>query len=242
LRRAIEKLGPAYVKVAQALSTRVDILSPSYLAEIERLQDRVPTFSDTTAWNAIAEGLGPVEATFAKLSPSPVAAASLGQVYKGVLLPALGGHAVAVKVRRPGVQAQVALDLHIMRQVAVAARRLPSVRSNWAGVIDAWAVSFLEEMDYELESDNARRFKADVAAEQLSGIVVPEVYQATAGVLVSEWIDGEKLSESRSGDVRELCNTLLNSYLVQLLDTGFLHAVSSAVRPTLPWPRLGAGT
>lgn len=81
LRNLIEDLGPTFVKVAQALSTRVDILSPSYFKEIERLQDKVAAFDDSLAYEAIEKELGKsVGEVFERLSPSPVAAASLGQV------------------------------------------------------------------------------------------------------------------------------------------------------------------
>lgn len=211
--------------MAQALSTRGDLLNPAYLAEISRLQDRVACFSDVEAWNSIGKAFGgDVGAGLVQLSPTPVAAASLGQVYRGILRPELGGHAVAVKVLRPGVLESVSLDLYLMRQTALALQRLPDIQTDWAAIIEEWASSFFMELNYETEADNARRFKKDVEMEKLTGIVVPEVYVATAEVLITEWIDGERLSESKAADVRELCNTLLNAFLVQLLDTGFLHA------------------
>ncbi|GAB4820396.1 hypothetical protein N2152v2_007442 [Parachlorella kessleri] len=225
LRKILERLGPAYVKVAQAISTRVDILSPPYLLEIERLQDQVQPFDDALGLDMISAAYGrPLGDVFERLSPRAVAAASLGQVYRGVLRPEFGGHEVAIKVRRPRVLQSVALDLYIMRRVALYIRRFPQVRSDWAGIIDNWAEAFFAEMDYSLEAANARRFKRDVEEKNLTGIVVPEVYLATDEVLVTQWIEGEKLSESTAADVRELCNTLLSAYLTQLLETGFLHA------------------
>ncbi|GMH38694.1 hypothetical protein BSKO_06578 [Bryopsis sp. KO-2023] len=225
LRNTIEELGPTYVKVAQALSTRVDMLTPQYFKEIERLQDRVPTFDDAIAYQAIEQELGrPVSDVFERLSPSPVASASLGQVYRGKLR---GGdeREVAVKVQRPGVLCQVSLDLYVMRILATTViKSWQASQTDYAALIDEWAVRFFQEMDYEQEAKNAIQFKKDMAS--LEGIVVPDFYEdlCTRKVLVSEWIEGEKLSESSAPDVKELCNTLLNAYLIQLLDTGFLHA------------------
>ncbi|PSC69658.1 putative aarF domain-containing kinase chloroplastic [Micractinium conductrix] len=220
---AIEGLGPAYVKVAQAMSTRVDLLTPAYLVAIQRLQDQVPPFPDAEAYASIERAFGrPLGQVFSTLSDSAVAAASLGQVYKGTLRES--GREVAIKVRRPGVLESVSLDLYLMRQVGVALRKVPDVKSDWAGIIDAWAMRFLDEMNYELEAANTLQFQRDLAS--LPGIVIPDVVTegSTTDVLVLGWVDGERLTDSRAADVRQLCDTLLSAYLIQLLDTGLLHA------------------
>ncbi|KAF8071031.1 aarF domain-containing protein kinase [Scenedesmus sp. PABB004] len=216
---------PAYVKVAQALSTRVDLLSPEYYRQVQLLQDRVPPFPCDQAREAMAAAFGrPVNEVFATLSPAPVAAASLGQVYKGVLRGS--GAEVAVKVQRPGVLEAVCLDLLLMRRVAAALSALPEVNTDWAALIDNWAVRFLHEMDYTREQANGSLFAAQMAAAGVTGVVTADVVPDLSNdvVLTTEWVDGEKLSESRASDVRELCSTLLSAYLIQLLDTGLLHA------------------
>ncbi len=98
------------------------------------------------------------------------------------------------------------------------------VKSDWVGIIDNWAFRFLQEMDYLLEAANTRQFAADLAS--LPGVVIPEVVTegTTSDVLVTSWVEGERLSDSSASDVRQLCDTLLSAYLVQLLDTGLLHA------------------
>ncbi|KAL3139585.1 hypothetical protein ABBQ38_003904 [Trebouxia sp. C0009 RCD-2024] len=225
VRKIIERLGPAYVKVAQAVSTRVDLLDANYLREIERLQDRVPPFPTKAALPVMTEAFGrPVDEVFSSLSVEPVASASLGQVYKGRVRDMYGGGEVAVKVQRPHVQASVALDLHLMRRFAEFCQTFPQVRTNWVGLIDEWATRFFHELDYEREAQNGMTFKEQMAG--LDGIVVADVYQDLSNkeVLTTVWVQGEKLSESTAGDVRELCTTLLNCYLIQLLETGFLHA------------------
>lgn len=221
--QSIERLGPAYVKVAQAMSTRVDLLQPAYLIAIQRLQDRVPPFPDAQAYASIERSFGrPLGQVFAQLSDTAVAAASLGQVYRGTLRD--GGQEVAIKVRRPGVLDSVSLDLYLMRQVALQLRTMPSMRTDWVGIIDNWAGRFLDEMNYDLEADNTRQFKQDLSG--LAGIVIPDVVEegSTTDVLVTSWVQGERLTDSRAADVRQLCDTLLSAYLIQLLDTGLLHA------------------
>ncbi|GIM09389.1 hypothetical protein Vretimale_13253, partial [Volvox reticuliferus] len=228
LRGIVERLGPAYVKVAQALSTRVDLLTPAYFEQVQLLQDRVPPFPCEEARKEMEKAFGgrPVEAVFSQLSDRPVAAASLGQVYRGTLRPELGGEDVAVKVQRPGVLEQVALDLLIMRRLAVQLKETLQMNTDWAAVIDAWAVRFFHELDYRREAANAALFKQQMADAGVDGITVAAVRTdlSTDYVLTTDWVEGEKLSESNATDVRELCNTLLNAYLIQLLDTGFLHA------------------
>lgn len=145
LRGELERLGPAYVKVAQAVSTRVDILSPEYLVEMELLQDRVPPFPTSQALAAIEAALGqPVKRAFTRISQAPVASASLGQVYNGVLSDSLGGAEVAVKVQRPHVLARVALDLFLMRWLAKAAQQFPQVCAPACG--DAPPISVLSRL------------------------------------------------------------------------------------------------
>ena len=111
-----------------------------------------------------------------------------------------------------------------MREAALLINGTGRMNTDWAAVVDEWAQRFLAEMDYGLEARNAAALRRDMSA--LSGIkvaaVVPEL--STSGVLTLEWVEGEKLSESHAADVRELCTTLLNAYLIQLLETGFLHA------------------
>ena len=226
VREACERLGPAFIKVAQAISTRGDILSEAYMAEVIKLQDEVKPFPTAEAVEIMREDFGrDPTAIFAEITPEPVAAASLGQVYKARLRDELGGGVVAVKVQRPRVLETVALDLFIIREAARMAYAVaPEPKTDLSPVLDEWAVRFFEEMDYTTEMANALRFAEDM--KDLEGIKVPRQYpELTARrVLVTEWVDGEKLISSSAADVRELCDTLLNCYLVQLLDSGFLHA------------------
>lgn len=110
LRRVLSSLGPSFVKVGQALSARPDLLPKPYLDALSELQDRLPSFPTPIAMTVIEEELGrPVSEVYSELSPEPVAAASLGQVYKGVLRST--GETVAVKVQRPGIGENIAIDV-----------------------------------------------------------------------------------------------------------------------------------
>jgi len=194
MRDVLTRLGPAFIKVGQALSSRPDLMPPAYVAALEMLQDRIPPFPDADARAVIEGELGMApEAVFASLSPTPVAAASLGQVYRGTLRPEYGGGEVAVKVQRPGVRASIALDIHIVRRVAGALRAARNVNTDLAALVDEWAASLFRELDYSEEADNGVRFKRLYGG--LEGVFVPDmrVDLTTRRVLVMEWVDGTRL-------------------------------------------------
>ncbi|XP_022138474.1 uncharacterized protein LOC111009639 [Momordica charantia] len=224
LREIVTSLGPAYIKLGQALSIRPDILSPVAMTELQKLCDKVPSFPDDVAMALIEEELGqPWQNIYSELSPSPIAAASLGQVYKGRLIE--NGDLVAVKVQRPFVLETVTIDLFIIRNLGLVLRRFPQISLDVVGLVDEWAARFFEELDYVNEGENGTRF-AEMMRKDLPQVVVPKTYQkyTSRKVLTTGWIDGEKLSQSTESDVGELVNVGVICYLKQLLDTGFFHA------------------
>ncbi|CAA7390619.1 unnamed protein product [Spirodela intermedia] len=224
LREIVTSLGPAYIKLGQALSIRPDILSPAAMTELQKLCDKVPSFPDDVAMALIEEELGqPWYNIYSELSPSPIAAASLGQVYKGRLKE--NGDQVAVKVQRPFVLETVTVDLFIIRKLGLFLRKFPQVSIDVVGLVDEWAARFFEELDYINEGENGTLF-AEMMKEDLPQVVVPKTYHkyTSRKVLTTEWIDGEKLSQSTEGDVGQLVNVGVICYLKQLLDTGFFHA------------------
>ncbi|KAF5827894.1 ABC1 family-domain-containing protein [Dunaliella salina] len=225
LRRAAETLGPAYVKIAQMLSTRVDFMPPAYLDELAALQDNVKPFSTMEARQVLEDGIKrPVDSVFEWLSEEPIAAASLGQVYRGKMRYEWGGKEVAVKVQRPGALESVSLDIFIMRRAVTLFSQIPTMSDSWAEVMDDWATRFFMEMDYLAEAQNTMLFKKNL--ESLDGVTVATVYPELTSreVIVTEWIEGERLAETAAEDVHALCHALLNCYLIQLLETGILHA------------------
>jgi aarF domain-containing kinase len=225
LRDIVTSLGPAYIKLGQALSIRPDLLSPAAMRELQKLCDKVPSFPNDVAMKLIEEELGaPWPEFYSELGPEPVAAASLGQVYKGVLRTT--GETVAVKVQRPYVLETVTVDLYVIRRLGLFLRRFPEISTDVVGLLDEWAARFFEELDYVREGSNATRFAAMMAVD-LPQIVVPRTYaQYTARrVLTSGWLEGEKLSQSTADDVGDLVGVGVIAYLKQLLDNGFFHAV-----------------
>jgi aarF domain-containing kinase len=126
LRDTITSLGPFYIKIGQALSIRPDVLSPRSMVELQKLCDKVPSFDSKIAFATIEKELGkPVDEIFSEITPEPVAAASLGQVYKAKLRST--GETVAVKVQRPNVLETVSLDLYLAREVGLFARNFPAL-------------------------------------------------------------------------------------------------------------------
>ncbi len=225
LRNIMTSLGPAYIKLGQALSIRPDLLSPSAMNELQQLCDKVPSYDSKVAMKLLEQELGrPWQEVYAELTPEPIAAASLGQVYKGKLMT---GEDVAVKVQRPGVLETVTVDLYIIRRLGVFLRNFPEItaRADVVGLLDEWAARFFEELDYVREGNNATRF-AEQIREDLPQVVVPKTYEefTSRRVLTTQWLDGEKLSQSQADDVGKLVNVGVICYLKQLLDTGFFHA------------------
>ncbi|KAG9447690.1 hypothetical protein H6P81_013818 [Aristolochia fimbriata] len=224
LREIVTSLGPAYIKLGQALSIRPDILSPAAMTELQKLCDKVPSFPDDVAMALIEEELGqPWYNVYSELTTSPIAAASLGQVYKGRLKE--NGDLVAVKVQRPFVLETVTIDLFIIRNLGLVLRRFPQVSLDVVGLVDEWAARFFEELDYVNEGENGMLF-AEMMRVDLPQVVIPKTYQkyTSRKVLTTQWVDGEKLSQSTESDVGSLVNVGVICYLKQLLDTGFFHA------------------
>ncbi|MBE9109516.1 AarF/ABC1/UbiB kinase family protein, partial [Nodosilinea sp. LEGE 07298] len=228
LREMLTNLGPAYIKIGQALSTRPDLVPPIFLEELTALQDQIPPFPNEIAYRFIEEELGaPPSQIYAEISVSPVAAASLGQVYKGKLH---SGEDVAIKVQRPGLAQRIALDLHILRGLArFATNRISQIRSDLVAILDEFGERIFEEMDYTHEGENAQRFAK--LYNHIPDIYVPHIHpEYTARrVLTMEWIEGTKLTNidklDRLGiDASHLIDVGVQCSLRQLLEHGFFHA------------------
>jgi len=227
-RQLLTQLGPAFIKIGQALSTRPDIVPPIFMDELAELQDQLPAFDNDIAFQFIREALGadPSE-VYAEISENPIAAASLGQVYKGRLRT---GELVAIKVQRPDIAAGIALDMYILRGIATWLRKtFKFVRSNLAAILDEFASRIFEEMDYTFEGHNAEKFAKYYG--ELEGIYVPKIYwQYTAKrVLTMEWIEGIKLTnvqkvKEAGFDSRHIIEVGVQCSLRQLLDYGYFHA------------------
>ncbi|WP_293330234.1 AarF/ABC1/UbiB kinase family protein [Microcoleus sp. CAWBG58] len=228
LREILGQLGPAFIKIGQALSTRPDLVPPAYLEELTTLQDQLPAFPNEVAYQFIQEELGAhPKDIYAEITADPIAAASLGQVYKGKLKT---GETVAIKVQRPGLAENIGLDIYILRRVAVwAQNNFKIIRSDLAGIMDELGERIYEEMDYTHEGQNAERF-AELYGN-LKDIYVPKIYweYTRRRVLTMEWITGIKLTnleavKAQGIDAPYLIEVGVQCSLRQLLEHGFFHA------------------
>ncbi len=214
-------LGPCFIKVGQALSTRPDLVRRDWLEQLTELQDSLPAFPQ--------EELGaPASALFEEFPDYPVAAASLGQVYKARLA---DGHWVAVKVQRPDLERILRRDLVIIRLLArLTGPLLPlNLGFGLGEIIDEFGRSLFEEIDYRREADNADRFSRLFAGHP--EVTVPAVERSLSAqrVLTTSWIQGTKLQERQTLeaqhlDTAALIRTCVISGLRQLLEFGYFHA------------------
>ncbi|MEB3884525.1 AarF/ABC1/UbiB kinase family protein [Lyngbya sp. CCY1209] len=229
LRHVLTRLGPTYIKVGQALSTRPDLIRKDFLEELTKLQDQLPPFDTRIAMAILEKELDrDLDAVFSQISPQPVAAASLGQVYKARLNT---GEEVAVKVQRPNLLPMLTLDLYLMRLGARwFAPILPlNLGHDLTLIVDEFGVKLFEEIDYINEGRNAERFATYFDGDPT--IKVPSIYwkYTSTRVLVLEWIDGFKLTdidsiEAAGLDMDSLILVGVTSGLRQLLEFGFFHA------------------
>ena len=229
LRKIITTLGPTYIKVGQALSTRPDLIRKDFLDELTKLQDQLPPFDNHIAFNIIESGLGrPISEVYQNISSQPVAAASLGQVYKAVLH---SGETVAVKVQRPNLRPQLSLDLYLMRLLASWVEPwLPlNLGHDLTLIVDEFGLKLFEEINYLNEAKNAEKFAQNFAEDP--EVKVPVIYNQYCNnfVLTLEWIDGIKLTdlaklEAAGLDADNLVKIGVTSGLRQLLEYGFFHA------------------
>lgn len=228
LKKVLTKLGPAYIKIGQALSTRPDLVSPAYLEELTTLQDQLPPFPNDIAYQFITEELGATpDQVYAEISENPIAAASLGQVYRGRLKT---GEEVAIKVQRPDLVKRITLDIYIMRSISGWVKQnVKRVRSDLVAITDELAERIFEEMNYLQEGKNATKFKELYG--HIEEIYVPKIYWEYTGrrVLTMEWINGTKLTDieeiQRQGiEATHLVEVGVQCSLRQLLEHGFFHA------------------
>lgn len=229
LRQTLTCLGPTFIKVGQALSTRPDLVRRDFLDELIKLQDQLPPFPNEIAFAIIEKELdGLVDEIYPEISPYPVAAASLGQVYRACLQT---GEEVAVKVQRPNLRPILTLDLYLMRLAARSLGRwLPlNLGHDLTLIVDEFGIKLFEEIDYINEGHNAEKF-----AENFHGdpdVKVPSIYwhYSSRRVLTLEWINGFKLTDTESIaaagiDPNVIVKIGVTAGLRQLLEHGFFHA------------------
>ena len=229
LRLILTRLGPTFIKVGQALSTRPDLIRPDFLEELIKLQDQLPPFDNKIAFSIIEKSLGiSITQAYREISPDPVAAASLGQVYRAVLHT---GEEVAVKVQRPKLRPILTRDLFLMRWAACQfGRFLPlNLGHDLTLIIDEFGVKLFEEIDYVNEGRNAEKFAANFREDD--DVKVPVIYWSYSSdrILTLEWIQGYKLTDpdkiiAAGLDPYAIVRIGVTSGLRQLLEHGFFHA------------------
>ncbi|KRH97022.1 MULTISPECIES: AarF/ABC1/UbiB kinase family protein [Cylindrospermopsis] len=229
LRKLLTNLGPTFIKVGQALSTRPDLIRKDFLEELVKLQDQLPPFDHDIALSIIETELNrSIDEIFTKLSPQPVAAASLGQVYRGTLVT---GEEIAVKVQRPNLRPIITKDLYLMRWAATwLSPWLPlNLGHDLTLIVDEFGTKLFEEIDYMNEGRNAEKFAHNFRNNPQ--VKVPVIYWSYSShrVLTLEWINGYKLTDTER--IRQaglnpegMIQIGVTSGLQQLLEYGFFHA------------------
>lgn len=220
----ITQLGPTAIKVGQALSVRPDLIPEEYSEALSTLQDRVPPFSNVEARRVLMEELGAskYEELEGIASAKPVASASIGQVYKC----SIGDEEVAVKVQRPNVLADIALDLYIVREFAPFYQKyIARSSTDLQSLANEWGRGFIAELDYRQEAAKTIEFNEEMKKRNLDAVIAPVVKEeySSEQILVTEWIDGTRIDQSVEADIPRLCSVALNAYLVMLLELKSLH-------------------
>lgn len=229
LREHLYRLGPTFIKIGQTLSTRADLVPLPALVELTKLQEEVQAFPLEIARATIARELGGTpEELFASFDSVPIAAASLSQAYRAVLK---DGRDVVVKVQRPHLAQRIAWDVQALEAVAEEVMTYPSLcrHTDWPGVVQEFARTIFEEIDYIREGRNADRFRHNFRG--FDRIYIPRIIWKLTGrrVLTIEYVAGARVTDSetieRLGlDRDELTAIGTNFYLRQLLEDGFFHA------------------
>ncbi|HEY0385593.1 MAG TPA: AarF/ABC1/UbiB kinase family protein, partial [Pyrinomonadaceae bacterium] len=230
LKEHLIELGPTFIKIGQALGTRGDLLPLAYIKQLAMLQDQVPAFPTTEAYARIEAELGhSLSEAYAEIDAEPIAAASLGQVYRARLHT---GEEVAVKVQRPQLSELISFDISVLhRLVRFVNRYFPRANENadWEGMLHEFSQTILEEMDYVQEARNADRFRENF--KDWKAIRVPHIHWSHTNrrVLTMEFIHGTKVVDLEGLKARRISpvkvnRLLVRTYLKQLLEDGFFHA------------------
>ena len=228
LRQAFEDLGPSFIKIGQILSTRSDLLSPEYLAELEKLQeDTLPIPFDVIRAEYFESMGSQIEDDFAEINPVPMASASIAQVHRAKLE---SGEQVVVKVQRPEIEDQLIRDLNIFIRVVEA---IPSIFIdiiiNPIEILKDIKVQILEEIDFLNEAHNMLLFAENHRQRTTIVTPIPYLNRSSRKVLVQEYIEGISIGrhfalKGEEYDLNDLASKFVLSYLYQVFEDGFYHA------------------
>ncbi len=225
----LEKLGPAFIKLGQLLSTRADLLPAPYLEALSRLQDNVEPFPYEEVDKIVAGEIGVrISKAFADFDPEPLAAASLAQVHRAHMR---DGRAVVVKVQRPGIREQIIEDLESLNDIAefLDSHTEMGKRYEFANMLMGFRRSLLRELDFKVEANNLVTFAQNL--REFERIIIPQPVDhfTTSRVLTMDYIHGKKITDLSPLRLMELdggglARELFRAYLKQILIDGFVHA------------------
>lgn len=226
---ALVELGPTFIKVGQMLSSRADLLPPEYIEELSKLQDTIPPSPFEQMRAVLVEELGDTpEKLYTSLDPEPVASASIGQVYNGVLH---NGQEVVVKIVRPGALETFERDLEILTDIVEWASQHTALGHLYdlRALVDEFAYTVRNEFDYQREGRNADTFRRNFYGDLR--VYIPRVYWelTTRRVITMERVSGIKINDLSGLDQvrinrRVVAENLMHFALRQVFEFGFYHA------------------
>ncbi|MBF0309907.1 MAG: 2-polyprenylphenol 6-hydroxylase [Magnetococcales bacterium] len=229
MRKALEALGPTFIKFGQALSTRVESLPEEVAREMKKLQDEVPPFPFEKVRETIEESLkGRLEDFFPQFDSVPVASASIAQVHHAFTKE---GREVAVKVKRPQIDAVVESDIRMLSQLAgLVEMYVPEWRRfRVQKVVDEFAATIRSEMNFQVEAARAQQFRDNFRLDK--ELRIPEVIWSLSGqrVMTLEWIDGFPIDELRdhpefASRVDRISRNIVTAFFKQVFRDGYFHA------------------
>ncbi|MDV9628212.1 AarF/UbiB family protein [Clostridioides difficile] len=228
IKRVLEELGPTYIKIGQILSTRKDLLDQDIIDEISKLRDDVEKFDSNIAIEIFKEEVGlSIEEIFLEFKEEPIAAASIGQVYEGILRT---GEEVIVKIQRPNIEKIIKSDLEILRTIANTLKDLKKdFNLDLVQMIEEFQTQLMRELDYTFEAINATKFSR--IFKNSDEVYIPKIYSEynTKKILVMEKVNGTKLSDvekiKRLGyNTKTIVEIGVRSFFTQVLSHGFFHA------------------
>lgn len=225
----LEAMGPTYVKLGQVLSSRPDLLPEPYIKALARLQDKVKPFSYEEVEQIVSAELGVrISKAFSRFDPTPIAAASLGQVHSAALR---DGRQVVVKVQRPNIRKQIADDFEVLEQIAdfFAAHTDFGRRYRVLDILEEFRVTIQQELDYEREAQNLIALGKNLESFPLITVPQPVASYSSRSVLTMDHVQGRKITSVGPLTRLEmkgapLAEELFKAYLKQVLVDGLFHA------------------